>query len=177
MLNFIDAIDEHDRIETVVAGEIDDCLRIIGGSKKFNLLHFNIRSLKKNYDELLVYLDIFGLKSVDVLVLSETFNLGEEVSSFPLAGYNIFYNESKLNKNDGLVIYVRDSINVDSSVVNLGEINMLRCILKLDNVQIGISATYRPPASQIGLFLDELETYLINLQSRDVECGTFCWRY
>lgn len=100
--------------------------------------------------------------------MSETFNL-EKVSNYNIKGYNVFYNESTFNKNDGLVIYVKENISVISEIIKLSEINLLRCTFQLGNKTFGISATYRPPSTDLNLFLNDFEDYILNLRTKNTE--------
>ena len=74
----------------------------------FLILHLNISSLNKHLDELIVILNCTKIQA-DVVVLSETRNF-EDLSDVSIRGYTCLYNESKANKNDGLIIYVKNNI-------------------------------------------------------------------
>lgn len=72
-----------------------------------NIFHSNIRSIYKNFEELEYTLHEFN-NTMDIIVLSETFIV--EKGRFGLDEYTTHYNESKLNRNDGVMIFVRDNI-------------------------------------------------------------------
>jgi hypothetical protein len=64
-----------------------------------SIIHLNIRSYKKNFDEFLVLLNGMNVK-FDVIVLTETWMDGCE-SVVCLNGYSAFSTSSRFNQNDG----------------------------------------------------------------------------
>lgn len=79
-------------------------------NKVLSVVHFNIRSVKHNFDELLVIIQTFQLAFCDVIILSETHQI-QSVNNFNIPGYNAYYNNSDINKNDGVIIFVKAQIN------------------------------------------------------------------
>jgi len=169
MLEYLDIVEEDGRLDTEIVDDIENMGSLFGGNDKFNVIHLNIRSLQKNFDELLIYLNLLNTQNIDVMIFSETFLLGN-VENFQIKGFKIVYNESKLNRNDGLVVYIRDTFSVKTNIINLTETNILRCELKLKHNQtLGVMACYRPPSTQLNVFLNELEESLQNEQLNDWE--------
>lgn len=168
ILDFFQELENYGRIDTIVSEDIQDVFEVINGKNKLNLFHLNIRSLKKNFEELLIYLNLFNFENVDILILSETFNL-DKVSDFHIKGYNLYYNESTFNKNDGLVIYVKENINVRTSTFKLNQTNILRLTFEINNSKYGVTACYRPPSTNLNLFLDELDDIITNLVLKNTE--------
>ena len=70
------------------------------------ILSVNIRRLNANFVKLEVFVDSLITKSC-IIICTETWNL-EYFQLYQLSGYKIFYNESKINQNDGIVIYIRN---------------------------------------------------------------------
>ena len=92
-----------------------------------NIFHLNIRSISENLDELVVYLQQFK-KKFDLIVLSETFQI-TDLSLHSLPGYDMLYNEGKVNRNDGVVVYIRSTIKYEYEIIGLENINLLKITL------------------------------------------------
>lgn len=130
-------------------------------SKLLNIIHFNIRSLKKNFDQLLVFLQTYDLLSCDIIVLSETWQLVS--NDFNIDGYKMYYNEGDCNQNDGVVVYINSKLNikkVDNVKWDKAGITIVRIVLSVRDIQYGITCVYRPPSTIVESFLNDLENYL-----------------
>lgn len=53
-----------------------------------------------------------------VIVCSETW-LIKHVEHFNLTGYKIFYNDSKINKADGVVLFISNDISQDTKIIEI----------------------------------------------------------
>lgn len=130
----------------------------IGG---VNVVHSNIRSLQKHFEELEVYLSGFVV-GPDVVVLSETFQINN-VNRYKIEGYDIIYNEGKINKNDGVVIYIKDTANYTSENITYNDLSFLRIEMGTSsNGVIAISGVYRPFDCSTEQFNNALNMYLGN---------------
>ena len=127
-----------------------------------NVMHINIRSIKKNFDELLVFLESLG-GEMDVLVLSETNNV-IHLSNFNINNYHIVYNESTLNKCDGCIAYIKNEIFVDTTVININNHKFLRTIVSKNNVSVGVTSIYRLCSLPVDEFLSDLDMMLNQLK-------------
>nr|CAI5839840.1 unnamed protein product [Callosobruchus analis] len=117
MIDILDIIDSDAEVDTKVYDSFQDYIQNKAG-KNINglgIIHFNIRSLQKHFNELLVYVDVMK-NNLDIIVLSETGEVKDK-SNFSIPDYNMYYNESHLNKCDGVVVYVKHSISVIESLV------------------------------------------------------------
>lgn len=137
--------------------EIEQVSKLFNGDKKLNILHFNIRSLRRNFEELLIYINEIGVGNLDVIVLSETFVI-EEPNRYNIDGFDIFYNYSSFNKNDGVLMYIKQSMHAVSEIIEMSETSLLHCTMKVNDFSIGVMGVYRSPSSNLNLFLDELES-------------------
>ena len=72
------------------------------------MYHLNIR-ISKNFDELKILLKQLCC-SFDCIVLTETFNIAK-TTFFYIEGYTTIHNNGKINKNDGVVIYIKENID------------------------------------------------------------------
>lgn len=130
----------------------DDCFN------KFRILHNNIRSIDKNFNELNIVLSQFRFE-VDCLVLSETFNIND-TSLYNIEGYNLGYNEGIINQNDGVVLFIKDNIQYDFEIISTGEIRFVVLNIIKQNKKIQEIATYKPPSLNTKEFLDDLTMVL-----------------
>ena len=81
------------------------------------IIHFNIRSLRKNFDNLLLFLSSFSL-DFHIICLSEIFIYENEQIYFPIPGY-IFLGNFRASKQGGAGIYVRSDITFEEHPVDL----------------------------------------------------------
>lgn len=156
---------EQDEIDVSVCENITDC---IDAEQLLNVLHFNIRSLRKNFEQLLVYLYTLKLENVDVIILSETWKL-ENVSDFHITGFALHHNMSQFNQNDGLAIYVREELLAECVILHLTETNLLRITFAVDKMTIGITGSYRSPPVDIKQYITDLDGFFLGLNKQKVE--------
>lgn len=132
-------------------------------------MHFNIRSIRKNFDQLLVFLQAYDLLFCDIVILSECWQTNDDL--YNIEGYNRYYNHADYNQNDGVVVFVRDSFDFivrefkhTSSGVTFSKVELI-----VNNLNYGITCVYRPPATNVQLFLEDLEQYLSGNLDKQVE--------
>lgn len=66
--------------------------------KLLNILHLNIRNIKKKLDELVILLENYKFHSTDIIILSESFQI-PNIDYYNIPGYNTYYNRANFNKN------------------------------------------------------------------------------
>jgi len=155
--------------DTVVVrdvNELNDHLQV--KERKLNIIHLNIRSLQKNYDELVILVNSLAQSEIDIIVLSETFVVAE-INYFNLPGYNIFYNNASLNNHDGTVVYLKEYISPSVEITKLAEVTLLRVVFEFNHINHGIVAFYRPPSANVETFLTDFSKYIVDLTKTDVE--------
>nr|CAI5844172.1 unnamed protein product [Callosobruchus analis] len=169
MLDFLDLVDENIEKETKNYQCIEDYLaeQHEGDICGLGVIHFNIRSLQKHYDELLVYVQS-AKEVLNVIVLSETGKI-ENLHDFQIPGYNAYYNESCHNKCDGTLIYVKACISANVKIANVDNYKFIRVILFEKGIRIGITAIYRPPSLDVDDYTQNLDKYLNDLQTEDID--------
>nr|CAI5841873.1 unnamed protein product [Callosobruchus analis] len=169
MLDFLDLVDENIEKETKNYQCIEDYLaeQHEGDICGLGVIHFNIRSLQKHYDELLVYVQS-AKEVLNVIVLSETGKI-ENLHDFQIPGYSAYYNESCHNKCDGTLIYVKACISANVKIANVDNYKFLRVILFEKGIRIGITAIYRPPSLHVDDYTQNLDKYLNDLQTEDID--------
>lgn len=126
--------------------------------KSLRVFQMNIRSIAKNLDELKVMLSTLTT-DFDIIVLTETHIL-LDVNIFKINGYGIVYNEGDYNRNDGVVVFVREIYNFSCRNVYLGPCKALELKFKTDNKTVLITAIYRSPSSRVDNFIAALGDYL-----------------
>ena len=74
----------------------DELNSFIDLSKKLlNIIHLNIRGVRTNFDNLLVFLETYNLKYCDVIILSESHNI-TSTNCYNIPGYTCYYNEQQV---------------------------------------------------------------------------------
>ena len=91
----------------------------------------------------------------DVIGVSET-NTLDNMEDFNIPGYDLLYNNSKLNKCDGFILYVRTEIIRDCHIIQVGSFRFVRAIINKNGDLLGITGTYRLPSTNVDDFLLEL---------------------
>lgn len=167
-MNILETLELDEVPGTTMTGEIGAGGGFVGGMSRLGIIHFNIRSIQKNFNELLVCLDKINLEKIDIIVLSETFNL-TNIELFSINGYEIYYNNSVFNKNDGTIVYVRKNLNPRVNYTQLNQTTPVRVEIIINELALGITAIYRPPSTNLGVFMEEMEKYLSELKRNSVE--------
>lgn len=73
--------------------------------------------MSKNFNELEVILSEFN-DIYDVIVLTETWVISNE-NLFNLKSYTKIYNKGTVNKNDGVMVYVKNRYKSEAKIVNI----------------------------------------------------------
>lgn len=168
--NYVSELDTDCTLQCVSAQNINACLNILinkNSNNNFNIIHTNIRSLQKNFEEFETFMHATN-NIYDVICLSETFNI-VNLELFKIPGYKIYYNESKQNKNDGVVIYVKDKIHHEAKVINVDNFKFLRITIKNNNNTFAITGMYKSPIYNVNLFNTNLEKYIDRYANADSE--------
>lgn len=133
------------------------------GKSNLNIISMNIRSVNKNLDNFLVYIN--RLKTnIHLIVLSECWCDGNSIPPI-LDGYSLHYSKKSFNQNDGVIMYINDTI---TATVQENELNEANCLAaKIGNMTVfGI---YRPYTfKNPGNLLDSLDTLLLTTRSRNI---------
>lgn len=154
-------------IDTVICNSTDEyAVSLSETNKDFSILHTNIRSILKNFDEFLVFISAIK-RSFDIIVLSETWKV-QQVDLFEIEGYKMIYNYGDLNQNDGIIVYLKKNIEFTYNVVQIGDIKAIHLELSGLEEKICITAIYRSPSTCPLLFVQELENYLKAIQKNFV---------
>lgn len=138
----------------------EQCSMMISNTNNdLNILHMNIRSVNKNFDELIVFLKVINIQC-DVIILSECWL--SSVSTTPyLEGFTSFQSSNPFNQNDGVIIYVIDGLTCSVTEPHFEEASGLLCTI--GNL-VAILAIYRSPSfKSIDKFINDLDAILLGL--------------
>lgn len=157
---------EEKNIETYVldnAKECNDVYTINIDTQNFKIIQLNIRSVAKNLNQFKIFLAQFKFH-YECVVLTETFNIADkEINMFNIEGYRLVYNEGSFNRNDGVILYVKENINFEYTLVEIGNSNVIKLnIPNFYECNINVLAVYRSPPSDSKYFISCLDQYLQN---------------
>ena len=140
---------------------------------KFLLLHLNIRSINKNFDNLQLLLDNTHDKHCSVIGLTETWLSQDTSQLYNLPGYDFVFNNRQDKIGGGVGIYIlknyeyikHENLNCMNDVVEF----VFAEIIVPNNKNIFIGVIYRPPKSNVNEFITYIDNLLHNpiLGSKD----------
>lgn len=145
--------------------EPENCSLLLGSMQhnSLSVLHINIRSIGKNFDQLRVLLVTIKV-TCHVIVLTECW-----LPSCPnlpfLEGYTSYSTTNPRNQNAGVTIYVKSSLDHTVFEPNLKCADCLICTI---DKKTAVIAIYRSPSFNLQVhmnnFLESLDSILINLK-------------
>ena len=95
----------------------------------------NIRSLNKNFDLLEQHINHSLKAKPSIIVCSESCNL-KYPEFYNINGYQLYYNDSKINIADGVVMYINNNIQHNVKISEYDNCKILTAKLKLNSPQI-----------------------------------------
>nr|CAI5826310.1 unnamed protein product [Callosobruchus analis] len=136
----------------------------------FKLYHQNISSLRKNIDEARILFHQMNFE-YDCIIFTETFML-PDANIFQSSGYdNMIYNDGKLNKNDGVVEYLKNGFDYEYKTIYVGYCEAIQIEIRRNkSKRIIVTALYRSPSASEDVFIESLEQYLQQTKNLDVFC-------
>lgn len=133
----------------------EQCRKHVGtGGPNFNVVTQNIRSINKNFDSFRILLNRLNLNE-DLIVLTECFL--PSVTDLPeLENYHSFRTVKSLNKNDGVVVYVKEGFDV--KVYEPPNIEEVTCLVLTYKNEYAFVCMYRSPAhTNIEKFMNSVD--------------------
>lgn len=129
-----------------------------------SLIYMNIRSLRKNFTQLLA--DIHKIiNKIHIIILVETNITDNENRFYEINGYNsIFLNRE--GRGGGIAVYIRDDIHHNSTLLNTVSLESIQVDIQIQNKTITLFPIYRPPSQNVNTFVAELDTIINNLQKK-----------
>lgn len=137
-----------------------DFFSATGGVDVLKVFHCNIRSISKNLDELIIFLN--ELPTLDIIVLSECW-LQEGGEGQVIEGFEVVFTDKRRNRADGVTIYYNKRLTVTTSQISLGDVYGLNLQFNFASKTFYFLAFYRTFDCNVQFFLDSLEQYLITL--------------
>ncbi|KAL3281716.1 hypothetical protein HHI36_004920 [Cryptolaemus montrouzieri] len=126
--------------------------------KNLSLIHNNMRSMTKNFDEFDALL--YGLDwEIDCMVLSETWATCD-ISLYERRGYETIYSESMINQNDGLLVFMNENLDFDYRIVSVGELkaivlDIFSCGKRIQAIAIYLSPSRSPVG--VNIYNDQIK--------------------
>jgi len=143
--------------------EIDDLFSYepqnLSNKNLLNFFHTNIRSLNKNFEELVHFLANINFK-FHIIALSETWITDDAHFTYSLEGYNVVQKKSKHSKCDGICLFVDKNFHFDMIDLDIKESNSIGMACSIDNIKYTIILIYRSPATNINNFVTSLDACL-----------------
>lgn len=126
---------------------------------KLSLLHVNIRSICKHFDQLTVLLS-GRLHLLDILILTEVNADEASCASFSLPGFHSYNICREGRRGGGIILYINDKWLSERIHVELQNAEI--CVATVHNADSSyiVCAVYRPPSSNINTFCEELAKLL-----------------
>ena len=165
----MDSEEFNDLLDNILMDRIDPLILDINNfknigdldNKVLSVFHLNIRSIQKNFNNFVTFLEAYQFDFCYIIVLSECWSVmgGDQ---FYIPGYISHYNFANLNKCDGIYVFIKDNLNCTIEDVELiqSKVAVCRINFTINNISYAISALYRSPSTQINLFLHDLNVYL-----------------
>lgn len=159
----VDCVSDIDTILTYTKSTdiINDCIV----KKGLLIWHLNIRSLRKNWEELLIVLqDVIG--TFDVLALTEiSVNVVDDAYCLP--GYNAFSKTRSVRKGGGILLFVRNDIKFNFVNINFNNFEGLLGKLIVNGNALSLLVVYRPPEGCRKSFVLEVEEFITQQHKND----------
>ena len=139
----------------------------------FSILHVNIRSLKRNFDQLKFLLFSLNYK-FSVIALSETWLKTSATDYWSLPGYELVVNNRQGKIGGGVALYVRSELKfkikreLTFSEEALETLFIEICYPKVKNILTGV--VYKPPQVNHNSFAPLLQRLLFLTNSKDINC-------
>lgn len=166
-------IDNINEIECLCFDTYDDWSNndLTKSDTNINIIHMNIRSLRKHFDQFVCALSKC-LNTVDVILLSEI-NVCEsefvQVNSiYKIEGFNLFYKCRNNRKGGGLLIYIKDILTTDIVKSNFNTAEHLLVCVYNNVINFNLLFIYRPPDKNTEDFVKELELYIQSEKSKNL---------
>lgn len=135
-----------------------------------NILYANIRSLRKNFNSLLVVLNEIKYK-VSIIVLSEIWISSDEVDLYNIPGYSIFHSCNNNFRAGGILCYIASDITVNNLNVNFVTADTLLLKITFKEFFINIFCIYRLHSYTENDFILELSNKLNNISNSTIMIG------
>jgi hypothetical protein len=139
-------------------------------SNQFVLIHMNIRSMRKNWNNFIAFINN-EISQVHCIVLTETFLHAEEEKKFFIPGFQCISKPRKIKKRGGgIIMYIRENLICPTISYSDDEVESYE-YMHVKVLDYNIYAIYRPPSSSKAKFLEELENNLLGKEGNCILIG------
>lgn len=139
------------------------------GNGNFSVIHVNIRSLAKYWDQFKIIMD--GVEGfVDAIILTEINVTDDQVRLFQLNGYHNFFNTRQTGRGGGIAVYIRNVWSASTIDIPFLYAETLALNVHSAVTSITVLSVYRPPSNSVTQFLDELHEVLLGIDSAGQIC-------
>lgn len=125
---------------------------------KLNLLHVNIRSLPKHWDEFNVYISN-RISTLDVIVLTEVNVDEKDIAGYHLQGFDSFSLCREGRKGGGVLIFLKDCWLADRMDVQFNYAEVVVLSIHKNSDSYILVAMYRPPSTNLHMLYDEMTSF------------------
>lgn len=144
----------------------------------FSLVHFNGRSLPKNFTKINEFLDTFKNK-FKLIALSETWINEEKDIDLHINGYDLYVTNRANRTGGGVALYINSNLKCTpmeclTTVID----DLMECVAvetELERRNMIVACVYRKPGSNIETFKDSLDELMkdLNVNKSLILCGDF----
>lgn len=141
-------------------------------SSDLQIFHINIRSIRRHFDELLIFLQSKTVP-IHIIVLSEVWISSEEVDKYIIPNYDLLIQERTTDASGGVIIYVSTflSYNYFKLVFPEAEGIVLEVKSLLNNYKLNIIGLYRNCRFNFKKFRENFQGVLSNIRGPSVIVG------
>lgn len=137
----------------------------IGHKETFLCLTQNIRSIRRNFDSLL--LELSNLETLPIcIVLTETWIYSEEMDNYTIDNYNCYANCNDDYRSGGVAVYIKSDIEVQFSKISLISADGVKTTFKVNDYVFCLIALYRFQNLPVEMYIDELSDYLRSITDK-----------
>lgn len=163
-----DELEHFEEIRDIVIEKSEELKNSLTGYE-LKIFCLNIRSIKKNFDDLMVQLQDISIV-FDIIILTESWIKKDFVPKI-LKNYNVFKTVNNPLQNDGIVVYTRAALNVTCVELEIRQANVLHLMLQTDKHMYNILAIYRSPShNDISDFLNDLRNFFNRMRNQTIIC-------
>lgn len=128
-----------------------------------NIIHLNIRSLRRHFDELVVYLNI-QTKRYSIIVLSEIWIKQDEEERYQLPGYDMLMQPRLDNQAGGVVVYLDSILRYQYNLILCPTAEIIHVTMNIPSPELSYTfslfAIYRSCKFSYSIFKDDFERVL-----------------
>ena len=111
---------------------------------QLTIMHVNIRSMGKNFDEFLIWFSN-KIKTVHIIILSEAWLSSENDTHFHIPDYSFAIMSSNYNKASGVCAFVHNSVSFSTYDKQNSILDILHLNCKYRNFEFTVQGIYKSP--------------------------------